>query len=311
MALAPVRGERWRSVSEAASTGPWLGLLCALVAGCPGKGGSTPRRDAGDAGASGGPSAIVDAAGPAGARADGTAEPYALAPTDTDGGIAGAATLSVKVLWPTAPASVRASPGYTSCHSPRRARARIGTLHGVAGAMVVLDGITAGKPPPAARPVRLAIRDCIIDPVAVAAPRLGGALELQTQDLAHSVTVVRTGKPWLEDDIKLAPVTLASAQLPVIGHTVTVPLDEAGAIRVVTDGAADDAAWVLAPPHPYAGITDDVGALALHAVPPGTYTLVAWLPPAAGFPELRAVTNVTVKAGEDTEATITFAPASP
>lgn len=287
-----------------------LVLLCVALAGCAGKGGSTPRRDAGDAGAVTTPN-VVDAPGPSGPTADGTTPPYALAPTDTDGGIAGAATVSIKVLWPTGPAAVRASPGYTKCHTPRRARARIGTLHGVAGAMVVLDGITAGKPPPAAKPVRLTIRDCSIDPVAIAAPRLGTALEIQTQDTAHAVTVVRTGKPWLENDIKLAPVTLASAQLPVMGHTVAVPLDEAGAIQVSVDGAADDAAWVLAPPHPYAGITDEVGQLALRGVPPGTYTLVAWLPPAAGFPELRTTTSVTVKAAEDAEATLTFAPASP
>lgn len=288
----------------------WLLASLLLLSACPGKGSSTPRRDAGDAGAVTG-SAPADAAAATGARADGTAAPYTLAPTDTDGGIAGSATLSVKVLWPTAPASVRASPGYTTCHTPRRARARIGTLHGVAGAMVVLDGITAGKPPPAAKPVRLTLRDCAVDPVAIAAPRLGSALEIQTQDVAHAVTVVRTGQPWLEDDITLAPVTLASAQLPVIGHTIAVPLDEPGAIQVVADGAGADAAWVLAPPHPYAGITDDVGALAFHVVPPGSYTVVAWLPPAAGFPELRAVADVTVKSGEDTEATLTFAPASP
>jgi hypothetical protein len=273
-------------------------ILAMLLAACPGKGTSTPRRDAGDAGATTGSAPILDAA--------------ATADSDGDGGAAGAgkSTLSVKVLWPTAPAAVRASPGYTSCHTPRRARARIGTLHGVAGAMVVLEGVAAGKPATAAKPVRLTIRDCSIDPVAGMA-RVGAALEIQTQDRAHEVMVVRVGKPWLEDDIKLAPVTLAGTQLPVVGHTVAVALDEPGALQVAVDGAADDAAWVLVPPHAYAGVTDDVGALGLHDVPPGTYTLVAWLPPAAGFPAQRAVANVTVKAGENTEATITFAPASP
>lgn len=283
----------------------------ALFVACAGKGTSTPRRDAGDAGA-GTAAALTDANIPSGPTPAGAAAPYGLAPTDTDGGVAGSATLSIKVQWPTAPADVRASPGYTSCHTPRRARARIGTLHGVAGAMVVLDGINAGKPPPAtAKPVRVTVRDCSVDPVAVAAARLGGVLEIQTQDTAHAVTVVRTGKPWLEDDGILAPVTLASAQLPIIGHTIAVSLDEPGAIRVSADGADDDAAWVLAPPHPYAGLTDEVGQLSMHGVPPGTYTLVAWLPPAAGMQPQRAVANVTVKAGTDADVTITFGPPAP
>ncbi|HUQ03837.1 MAG TPA: hypothetical protein VM261_15175 [Kofleriaceae bacterium] len=285
------------TVSKAA----WC-IAALLLAACPGKGSSTPRRDAGDAGAITGSAPITDAA----VATDVTDE------GDGDGGSSGAGkgSLTVKVLWPTAPAAVRASPGYTSCHTPRRARARIGTLHGVAGAMVVLDGIPAGKAAPGAKPLRLTMRDCAIDPVASLA-RLGGSLEIQTQDVAHSITVVRVGKPWLEDDIKLAPVTLASTQLPVLGHTVSVALQEPGAIQVAMDGAADDAAWVLVPPHHYAGVTDDVGALGLRDVPPGSYTLVAWLPPAAGFPEQRAVANVVIKAGEDAEATLTFAPASP
>jgi len=299
-------------VSEAESKGTWLVVL-ALLSACPGKGSSTPRRDAGDAGATTG-SAPTDATAPVatGPTPDGAAPPYRLAPIDADGGIAGAATITVKVLWPAAPADVRASPGYTACHTPRRARARIHTLHGVAGAMVVLDGVAAGKAPPAvAKPVRLTVRDCAIGPVATVASRLGAALELQTQDTAHELVVTRTGKPWLEDDGLLAPVPLARAQLPVVGHTVALPLDEPGAIRVAADGADADAAWVLVPPHPYAGITDDVGQLALRAVPPGEYTVVAWLPPAAGFPAQRAVANVTVKPGEDADATLTFAPAAP
>jgi hypothetical protein len=239
------------------------------------------------------------------------AAPYVLAATDVDGGVAGGASLTVKVLWPTATAAVRASPGYTACHTPRRARARVGTLHGVAGAMVVLD-IGTGKAPPPVAAIRVTVRDCASTPAALAAQRLGGTLEIQSQDVAHEIFVERTGKPWLEDDGILAPVTLAKTHLPVIGHTVAVPLDEAGAIRVVADGAADDATWVLAPPHPYAGVTDDDGAILLRDVPAGTYTVVAWLPPAAGQPAQRATASVTVTSAPGAVATadaiVTFTP---
>ncbi len=281
----------------------------ALLAACPGKGSSTPRRDAGDAGAGGGTAAAGDAAGGAvgGGTPAGTVAPYRLALTDADGGVAGGATLTVRVLWPSAPAAVRASPGYTSCHTPRRPAVRIGTLHGVAGAVVVLDGVAAGKAPPAPTDVHVTVRDCAIEPPVLAAPRLGVALEVQSQDLSHSIVVERVGRPWLEDDGIEAPVLLARTSLPAMGHTVAVALDQPGAVRVIANGAVDDAAWVLAPPHPYAGITDDVGQLVLDAVPPGSYTVVAWLPPGAGQPAQRAFASMTVAAGTDAEVTVTFA----
>lgn len=279
-------------------------LLTAMLTGCSAKGpGSTSvRRDAGDGGLMSG----TDSA------------------TDGSGGGAGAASgvgrVSVKVLWPTATASVRASPGYTACHTPRRARAQIGTLHGVADAFVVLPDLPAaisasapaapasGSAAPAAgapSAARLTVRDCALDPPALVAR---GALEVQTQDTAHTVTIERVGKPWLEDDGIIAPVTLARVQLPVLGHTVTVAIDEPGAIRVHADGASDDAAWVLAPPHRYAGITDEVGALGIADVPAGSHPIVAWLPPRAGQTAQRATGTVTVVAGETTDVELTFAP---
>ncbi len=302
-AAATGRPERGRLAagSKDALIATWL---CVLAA-CPGKGNSTPRRDAGDAGTVTGAGGSGTGTG-TGTAPDGVAAPYVLAATDADGGVGGA-SLTVKVLWPTATAAVRASPGYTACHTPRRARARVGTLHGVAGAMVVLD-VGAGKAPPPVAAIRVTVRDCASTPAALAAPRLGSTLEIQSQDVAHEVFVERTGKPWLEDDILLAPVTLARTHLPVIGHTVAVPLDEAGAIRVVTDGAADDATWVLAPPHPYAGVTDDEGAILLRDVPAGTFTIVAWLPPAGGQPAQRATASVTIAAGADADASVTFTP---
>lgn len=262
--------------------------LCALVlvlAGCPAKGPGAPtRRDGGDAGLSSG-----------GDGAGATDAPVAVG------------RISVKVVWPTAPASVRASPGYTACHTPRRARARIDTLHGVAGAFVVVADLPASRAAAAtvAPAPRLTVRDCAVEPPAIAA---SGVLEIQSQDAAHTVIVERTGKPWLDDDVTPAPVTLAHAQLPVIGHTVSVALDEPGAIRVAADGASDDAAWVLAPPHRHAGITDDVGALGLAEVPAGTHTLVAWLPPRAGQTAQRATAQVTVVADETADVELRFAP---
>jgi hypothetical protein len=274
------------AVSRAAS----CAVMIAGLAACPQKGGVTPKRDAGDAGAS----AAGGGADGAGAEAGVTATPGS-----------GTGRISVSVVWPTAPAAVRASPGYTACHTPRPARAQVGTLHGVTGAFVVVTDLPATAASDA-KVRRLTVRDCAIEP---AASEAGGAsLEVQTQDVAHAVVVTRTGKPWLDDDGIIAPVELARARLPVLGHTITVALGEPGAIRVAADGADDDAAWVLAPPHRFAGVTDDTGALGLGDVPAGTHTVVAWLPPRAGQPAQRATGSVTVTDGAVADVKLTFAP---
>jgi hypothetical protein len=64
---------------------------------------------------------------------------------------------------------------------------------------------------------------------------------------------------------------------------------------------------VLVPPHPYAGVTDEVGQLVMHEVPPGSHRVVAWLPPRAGQPAVSASAEVTVVAGTAAEATVTLA----
>lgn len=260
-------------------------VLALALGACAGKQTATPKRDAGDAGAA--------VAGD-------------VVPGADAGANVGRGRISVTVVWPTASAEMRTSPGYTPCHTPRPARAQVGTLHGVAGAFVVVADVAADA---AARNTasvrRLTLRGCAIDP---AATTTGAALEVQTQDTAHAIVVERTGKPWLEDDVTLAPVELARARLPVLGHTVRIPLDEPGAIRVIADGAADDAAWVLAAPHAHAGVTDEVGALGLADVPAGAHTLVAWLPPRAGHPAQRATGAVTVVADEVAEVKLTFSP---
>lgn len=282
-------------------------VAIALVAACGSRKPAPATTGAGDAGDAGATAVPGDAAIDAPPRA-GTIPGYqVVALDDRTGG-----RLRVKVEWPTASAAMRRSPGRTACGGPRPPRARIGTLHGVAGAIVMVDTM-GGREPPLAGPVRLVVRDCTIAPAVAIAPGLGGTVELQSQDEApHHVTVTAIGEAWTAAP---SPTPVAAAALPVIGHTVAVPLAEPGVLRVIADGddgadllgAKRDAAYVIAPAHPYVAATDDVGAADLGLLPPGSYPVRAFLPAAAGEAALTATATATIAAGQETDLTITFA----
>ncbi len=294
------------------------GALALMIAACGTKPTARPRHDGGDAGGAG-PVAGGDAAvpGPVAPTAsttpttpsipDGAAAPYRLARLGAGDLVVDGGTIAVTVTWPDAPAAVRASPGVTACSTPRRPRATIGALHGVAGVVVVLDGVAAGKRPPAATPLRLTVRDCALEPAVAVLPRTGGSLEVQAQDDAgHAIAITDLG-PALVGAAAAGERMVTRARLPVWGHTVALPLPAAGVRRVQLDGAAD-AAHVVVTDQPYAAVTGEDGAAALEQVPAGTYAVVAWLPPAAGQPAITARGEVTVVAGDRVELTLRLAP---
>lgn len=278
-----------------------VALALAVVAGCGGKRppSASGHRDAGDAGATL-DSAAADAgtADAAIARA-GTAADYHVIDLADDA----TGTLAVTVLWPTASAAMRRSPGRTACGTARPPRARIGTLHGVAGAVVFVD-VREGKPAPPAADVRVTLRDCALSPPVVVAPGLGGRVELQSQDeQPHRATAHALGL-----DGAGPGTAVASVALPAMGHVVSLPLPAADVVRLAADGADGDAAYVIAPPHPYVAITDDTGAVGFDRVPPGTHAVRAWLPPAADQPARAATGTATITAGGAATLTLTLAP---
>ena len=299
------------------------GALALMITACGTRPTVRPRHDGGDAGASGaGPVGGGDAAAPGPAAPaspvapsapiapttpDGAAAPYRLARLGAGDLVVDGGTIAVTVTWPDAPAAVRASPGVTACSTPRRPRATIGALHGVAGVVVVLDGVAAGKRPPAATPLRLTVRDCALEPAVAVLPRTGGSLEVQAQDDAgHTIAITDLG-PALGGAVAAGEPVVTRARLPVWGHTVALPLPAAGVRRVQLDDA-DDAAHVVVTDQPYAAVTGEDGAAALEQVPAGTYAVVAWLPPAAGQPAITARGEVTVVAGDRVELTLRLAP---
>lgn|GEM_PF-1526982 len=274
-----------------------LGLM---VAACGSKKPPTGRRDAGDAGAAAAAAALTDAATVDAAAPRAATDPsYRVIPVDAASG----GRLTVTLAWPTASAAMRRSPGRTRCGSARSPRALIGALHGVAGAVITVE-VAAGKEAPLAADVRLTVRDCAIVPRVLLAPGLGGAVEIQSQDEAPHRVVVTA----IDRDAKVAKAgpQLAAAALPAMGHVVGVALASAGTLRLAADGADDDAAYVIAPAHPYVALTDEVGAAAFERVPPGTYSVRAWLPPSGGQPALATTGAAVVTAGGDATLTLTL-----
>lgn len=285
---------------------PALGLAMAALA-CSGKPAARPRHDGGDAGSAPRVDAAVAVAPAPSGPPDGAGPGYQLAAVAGDGAVVGSGALAVTVTWPGAPPAVRASPGVDGCGRPRPPRAAVAALHGVAGVAVWLDGLTAGKAPPPARPVRLTARDCALTPAVAVVPRLGATLEVQSQDDSeHALAITELGAPWATE--LPASVAVTRARLPVWGHTVSLPLAGAGVRRVVDDRAADEPAWVVVTAHPYAAVTDGDGAALLEQVPAGTHAVVAWLPPAAGQPPVLLRGTATVVAGEKAELTLQVTP---
>jgi hypothetical protein len=257
--------------------------------GCPGGGGSKSRPgDAGKGSDSKG-SDVRDAGGHTDAAA-------------TGGGV------EVRVEWKGAAAAVRTSPGRNPCRVARRGRARVHTLWGVAGAVVILDAPGA---PTKSAPVMLTVTDCEVTPSVAVAPDAPTTIRIYDADQRRHVVLIEPVVAF--EQLAEAPVEAAGkdavrAVLAWAGAEVEVAAPGAGAIGVATEDTPEDVAWVVvAPPTGRVGITDDTGAVGFDAVPVGTHAVTAWLPPAAGEKAKLVNGTVTIEAGRTTKITIDVA----
>jgi hypothetical protein len=208
------------------------------------------------------------------------------APVAVDAGPGG--TVKVKVEWKDAPAEVRASAGRDACGDERPGQARVHTLHGIADAVVWIEG---GASPERA-PALVTLRRCHLEPRV----QLGG--ELRVRSLVEERVKVEVKAA---DAIDGAPAALASFEIPLVGNTVTVPA-RPWLMHVTTDHSPDPA-WVVVAPVEFAAVTDESGAARFDGVTEGDHAIVAWLPPS------RMVRGtVTVKRGEVVEVTLSIAP---
>lgn len=171
---------------------------------------------------------------------------------------------------------------------------------GVAGAVVWLVGVGAGKPFPAVRRAELALTGCRLAPRALAAVA-GGALNVHGVDALDSrlrFTRVEGGAGTADDSpgaVLLRVTTTDAGQVVPSERVVAAP----GTVEVRGEVQPWLRAWVLAFDHPYFATTDAAGAFALDEVPPGTYQLVVWHDRLG-----RVAQPVTVAAGQAVTAAV-------
>lgn len=203
--------------------------------------------------------------------------------------------VTLEATWPTAPTSVRTPPGRTPCGTDRAPYATIHTLHGVAAIPVWLEG--GGTDRIRTNTVIDVGRCTSLRAGAIVA--VGEELRVRNSDERSVGIEIRWGEA-----LERAPETvIARTALPVIGHTIAVPLERAGVYRIDAEGVADPI-WVIAVEGAGA-LTGEMGAATIDGVAPGTYTARAWIPPAGGEPARLVEREVTV-GDEGAKVTLTF-----
>ena len=134
----------------------------------------------------------------------------------------------------------------------------------LAGAIVHVAGIEAGKPIPKSEPARLDNRKCAFVPHVVAAS-VGQTLEMHNED------------PFLHDAHAISGVeTLFNLAIPK-GRTVHHVLARPGIAHVNCNVRHTWMhAYLFVADDPYHAVTDAGGHFVLDDVPPGTHTIAVW-----------------------------------
>lgn len=204
------------------------------------------------------------------------ATPYAVAPALPTGRIAG--VVRVRAPIPADTTVTLDSLAARACRTPtlvdatldvptRRAGADSGTAP-VGGVVVWLADARSGKPLPGERRATLALDRCALTPRALAT-LAGGTLLVSGRDpMASRLRLAR----------QPGGAVVLDARFSDAGQVIPSPsaLATAGAVEARGLDHPWLRAWVLAFDHPYFATTSADGRFTLDAVPPGTYTLVAW-----------------------------------
>jgi len=218
----------------------------------------------------------------------------------------GPGRLTVRVTWPDASAAARSEGPRNPCGVARRARAEIGTLHGVSGAVVIVTDV----PPPAITtppaPARMQVRGCRVEPAVVIAPATG--VELASADTRrHRVRVAEAG-PARDVEAWKAPVAGGAIALAWAGATVAITVP-AGVSRVATEASPDEVSWVVNA-DALAAISDDTGVASFPGLAAGRHHIYVWLPERGDGPQaVHAAADVEV-AG-DTELAVRLGARAP
>src|SRR2546423_14826096 len=164
----------------------------------------------------------------------------------------------------------------------------------LAGAIVWITDIHAGKAFPMERRFELANSNCTLDPY-VQAISTSGTLNVSNDDRTlHTNRFINVGTGQI---VGIAPFN---------DDGEVVPIDrfkEAAEIEVVSDRHPWSHAWIAVLDHPYYAQTAANGTFSIDGIPPGRYVLRAWHP-ALGF----ADDSVTVMAGQQVSVAFRIRP---
>ncbi len=204
--------------------------------------------------------------------------------------------LQIRVEWVDVPGAARSSPGTTACGTARAPAVAPTTTWGIPDVVVFVDNA-----PIALGPAHVRLADCAL------VPRVAVGSTLVVDSAADRPARLTISDRGLASDPdakheRSAPRTIA---LPIAGHAVTMPLDRGVVYELATEGKHAETSWVIAAP---AAITDASGGVMIDDVPPGSYTVRAWLPPRSGQRALSAMGTLTVGAGELAALTLQLAP---
>lgn len=138
----------------------------------------------------------------------------------------------------------------------------------LAGAVVWLDGVRAGKALPLVRRYDIINEGCLVLP-RVQAAVVGGTLNIRSRDpVTHRTRLVRAGET--------KPVALVTetdeGQVVPLDHALEVP----GQIEIRCDQHPWTRGYIAVFDHPYFAVTTANGDFELDSIPPGRYTLKVW-----------------------------------
>lgn len=144
---------------------------------------------------------------------------------------------------------------------------------GLRNAVVVVEGVTRGKPwPDAAARYEITQENCVFAPHVQVMPR-GAELDIRNPDpVLHNIhgfeairdtwrTLFNFGQPPEEEVI-----------------TYAVRPRRGNEIRLECDAHDFMLGWLYAADTPYASVVDEDGRFTIDGIPPGTYTITVWHP---------------------------------
>lgn len=238
-------------VRRAAAAG--LCLLTLLVTGsCDAEG----QRGAADSAVA---SARIDSGRPAGA------DPYRVVAVVGGGQIVGRVTVTGRVRRDTVVASAA---DQAWCGATPHVTLVEGRGDRVAGAVVWIEDLRAGKPLPILRRYELTTARCAARPMVQAAVA-GGMLNVRSRDpLTHRTRFLAGART-----VDVVAETDAGQVVP----TAAV-LAQPGLIEVRCDLHPATHAWIRVFDHPYFTVTGRDGTFHIDSIPPGTYRVAVWQP---------------------------------